>query len=214
MGVNTFLLDRRSVTLLVGGKKQMAGTLRRFFKLTELDEERHAEVEAAERDTYSPPAAMIMDVNEGRLADDPDRLVNTHLVLGWDEGRGTVTDYKWDYLPVLGYAVRNPGTAHFTLYEEKFGLLYPIDGSRARELGLIDDEGKMVRRGQPVITSAANVRPFLDRYADADCVMSNGATETMMTIIEDGQLPPADWFVGKRPMDVKKFAAARGPEPS
>ena len=58
---------------------------------------------------------------------------------------------------------------------------------------------------QPVITAAANVRPFLDRYADANCTLSNGEAATMMTRIEDGELPPAEWFVGKRPMDVERY---------
>jgi hypothetical protein len=53
MGVNTFLLDRRTAKLLIGGKPQTVGTLRRFFKLTELDEERTAELDAASAVTPS-----------------------------------------------------------------------------------------------------------------------------------------------------------------
>lgn len=42
MGVNTFLLDRRNAPFLIGTSMQTAGTLRRFFKLTELNDERTA----------------------------------------------------------------------------------------------------------------------------------------------------------------------------
>ena len=207
MGINTFLVDRRTVTLVVGGEKQTVGTLRRFFKLTELDDERRAEMETAERNTHSPIAVMLAEVHEARLATSPDTIVNAHVVIGWDEGRGSVTDFKWDFLPVLGYAIRDPASAQFLLYEDRDGLLYAIDKRRAHDLGLIDQNGKMKRHGQPVITAAENVRPFLDKYSDADCVLSNGKTENFLTEIESGHLPPADWFVGKRPMDIMKFAA-------
>ena len=112
MGVNTFLLDRRTAVLVIGGSRQTVGTLRSFFKLTELDlgEGRVAELEAAARITPSPTAAMIMGLTELPLADKPGKPVAAHLVLGWDEGRGSVTDFGWDYLPQLGYAVRNAAT--------------------------------------------------------------------------------------------------------
>ena len=43
MGVNILLLDRRPARLDVGGVVQSVGTLRSFWKMTELDEERAAE---------------------------------------------------------------------------------------------------------------------------------------------------------------------------
>ncbi len=52
--------------------------------------------------------------------------------LGWDEGRGSVTDFGWDHLPQLGYAVRNPATQEYVLFELRDELLYPIDATRAR----------------------------------------------------------------------------------
>jgi hypothetical protein len=39
IGVNTFRLDPRRVTLLIGGNGQTVGALRQFFKLTELDDD-------------------------------------------------------------------------------------------------------------------------------------------------------------------------------
>jgi hypothetical protein len=214
MGVNTFLLDRRTVTLLIGASKQTVGTLRRFFKLTELDDERLAELDAAARIAPSPVAALVMDISDLPLASEPDKPVAVHLVLGWDEGRGSVTDFGWDYLPRLGYAVRNAATQEYCLFELRDDLLYPIDANRALELGLLDGSGRLIRRGQPVITGCHNIRPFLDRYADADCTLSSGATETLMTIIEGGSLPPAEWFIGKRPMDVQRYRRnPAGPKP-
>ena len=209
MGVNSFLLDRRTARMLIGGSSQTVGTLRRFFKLTELDEERAAELDAAAKITPSPAAAMLMDITELPLADEPAKPLAVHLVLGWDEGRGSVTDFGWDHLPQLGYAVRNPATQEYVLFELQDELLYPIDERRALDLGLLDKQGKLIRRGQPVITGCENVRPFLDRYADADCTLSNGATETLMTTIEGGTLPPAEWFIGKTPREAAKYLPER-----
>jgi hypothetical protein len=209
MGVNTFLLDRRTARLLIGGSSQTVGTLRRFFKLTELDEERAAELDAAAGITPSPAAAMIIDITELPLAAEPAKPVPGHLVLGWDEGRGSVTDFGWDYLPRLGYAVRNAATQEYVLFELRDNLLYPIDANRALDLGLLDAQGHLIRRGQPVITGCENVRHFLDRYADADCTLSSGITERMMTVIEGGTLPPAEWFIGKTPREVAKYSPER-----
>lgn len=205
MGVNSFLLDRRTAKLLIGGSGQTVGTLRRFFKLTELDEERAAVIDAAARITPSPAAAMVMDITELPLADEPAKPLAAHLVLGWDEGRGSVTDFGWDYLPRLGYAVRNPATQDYVLFELRDELLYLIDATRARDLDLLDAHGGLIRRGQPVITGCENVRLFLDRYADADCTLSNGATVTLMTTVEGGTLPPSEWFIGKTPREATKY---------
>jgi hypothetical protein len=199
MGVNTFLLNRRTAVVRIGASSQTVGTLRRFFKLTELDEERAAELDAAAGITPSPAATMIMDITELPLASEPGKPVPGHLVLGWDEGRGSVTDFDWDYLPQLGYAVRNAATQEYVLFELRDERLYPIDTDRAIDLNLLDAEGHLIRHGQPVITGCESVRPFLDRYADAACTLSSGATEKLMTKIEGGSLPPAEWFIGKTP---------------
>ena len=71
MGVNTFLLDRRTATVRIGERRHTVGTLRRFFELTELDEERAAERDAAAGITPSPVAALIMDISKLPLADEP-----------------------------------------------------------------------------------------------------------------------------------------------
>lgn len=209
MGVNTFLLDRRTATVVIDGTKQTVGTLRRFFKLTEFDEDRAAERDSATLIRPSPVAAMIMDVSDFPLASAPDTPVAAHLVIGWDEGRGSVTDFGWDFLPTLGYAARDPATHEYTLFELRDGLLHPIDAARACSLGLLDGQGRLVRHGQPVITSCENVRPFLDRYADADCTLSSGRKETLMTVIPDGQLPPAEWFLGKTPRQTTEYRPDR-----
>ena len=132
MGVNIFLLDRRPATLIVAGFRQRIGTLRRYFKLTELTGERVAEIEAANRIPSAPAAALVADESELPLASVPNEPVRAHLVLGWDADRRRVTDLGWDYLPQLGYAVRNPRTHEFTLFEERGDLLYPIGIDRKR----------------------------------------------------------------------------------
>jgi hypothetical protein len=208
MGVNTFLLDRRTATLMIGGTKQTAGTLRRFFKLTELDDDRAAELEAAARAAHSPAAVLLMDVSELPLAAEPDYPIAAHLVLGWDEGRGSVTDFGWDYLPPLGYAVRAPSTHAYTLYEERDGLLYPIDATRAREIDLLDSAGRLVRHGQPQIVACRRVKPYIKGYVEADCTLETGAVEKLLTVTAGDGLPPKSWFVGKRPMDVQRYLVA------
>ncbi len=214
MGVNTFLLDRRTVTLLIGGRRQTVGTLRQFFKLTEMDDERVAELEAAALITPSPAAAMVMDVTDRPLAGEPDKPVAAHLVLGWDEGRGSVTDFGWDYLPQLGYAVRDPISGDYALHERRSGLLHPIDAPRARELGLLDAGGELIRHGQPRIAACRSVRPWIPGYAEAECTFDSGAGDKLLVVTPDDQLPPEAWFIGKRPMDVRRYhRASAGPKP-
>lgn len=216
MGVNIFLLDHRPVRLNVAGVVQSVGALRRFWKITELDEERTGEIHASEEAAAtmpSPKAAMVADIVELPLGTKDGTEVSAHLVIGWDEGRTRVTDMKWDYLPVLGYALRNPDNDTFVLHEERDGALHPIDRKRARELGLTGPNGNLVAHGQPIVTACENVRPFLDRYADADCTLSSGIRETLMTTIEGDELPPAGWFIGKRPMDLAHYPPAPQPVP-
>src|ERR1700733_3195558 len=122
MGVNIFILDRRPVKLAVAGVVQDVGSLRRFWKITELDEERAGELSASEAAVSampSPKAALIADIVEIPLASKPEIKVSAHEVIGWDEGRTRVTDMGWDYLPVLGYAVRDPESGIFVLHEER-----------------------------------------------------------------------------------------------
>ncbi len=214
MGVNTFLLDRRTATLVIGGSRHAVGTLRRFFKLTELDEERGAELASATRITPSPVAALIVDISELPLASEPEKPIAAHLVLGWDEGRGSVTDFRWDYLPQLGYAVRDRDTGNYTLHEERSGLLHAINNRRARELDLLTAGGELIRHGQPRITMCRLVRPYIPGYAEADCTFDSGAGNKLLIATADDQLPPENWFVGKRPMDVERYQRnPTGPKP-
>jgi len=65
MGVNIFILDRRLVSLRIGGFDQDIGSLRRFWKITELNQERADELkalEAAAAAVPSPRAALVVDV--------------------------------------------------------------------------------------------------------------------------------------------------------
>jgi hypothetical protein len=213
MGVNIFILDRRPVKLAVGGVEQDVGSLRRFWKITELDEERAGELSASEAVVAgrpSPKAAMVADVVEMPLGSTSGVEVRAHPVIGWDKGRTRVTDMGWDFLPVLGYAVRDLENDAFVLHEMRDGALYRMNHERALELGLLGADGHLVEHEQPVITACENVRPFLDRYADADCTLSDGRKEKLMTVIEGGGLPPTDWFIGKKPMQVEKYPPTPG----
>jgi hypothetical protein len=214
MGVNLFLLDRRTVTLVVGGSKHSIGTLRRFFKITEMDGERTSVLDAAARVTLSPTAALVADVSELPLVDTPDKSIPAHLVLGWDEGRSSVTDFGWDYLPRLGYAMLDHTTGDYILHEERDGLLHTINDYRARELGLLTATGALIRRGQPHIATCRSVTPYIPGYAEADCTLNSGVTSKLLIATPDGEMPPEAWFVGKRPMDVERYRRGlAGPEP-
>ena len=207
MGVNTFLLDRRTAVLSIGGHRQTVGTLRRFFKLTELDDARAAEREAAAHLSPSPGAVLLMDISELPLAANAGKSVPAHLVLGWDEGRGSVTDFGWDYLPKLGYAVRDPATSTYTLYEERDGLLHTISGTCARERGLIDADGRLIAHGQPRITACLSVRPYIPDYVEADCTFDSGAGDRLLVAASHDAPPPETWFIGKTPREVASYPA-------
>ena len=209
MGVNIFILDRRPAKLTVAGIEQDVGSLRRFWKITELDEERSSELstsEAVASSMPSPKAAMVADVVEMPLGSTSGIDVRAHLVIGWDEGRTSVTDMGWDYLPVLGYAVRDPGSGVFVLHEERDHALHPLNRERALGLGLIGPNGQLTRRGQPVISECRSVRSyFLEGYAEADCTFDNGTSDRLLVATSDTELPKEAWFVGKRPMDVQRY---------
>jgi hypothetical protein len=205
MGVNTFLLDRRTAVLWIGTNRQIVGTLRRFFKVTELDADRMSELASAAKSSPSPIAALLMDITEIPMAGRPEQPVETHKVLGWDDGRGSVTDFGWDYLPQLGYAIRDPATSDYTLYEERGNLLYDIDNIRAQELGLVDANGTMIARGQPRITACHSVKPYMAGYVEAFCTFSNGVHDKILVATPRGDLPPESWFFGKRPMDIELY---------
>jgi hypothetical protein len=208
VGVQIYLLDRRTATLLVGNDSQKIGTLRRSWKVTEIDGDRAAEIEAAKANIAgegAPVAVMVADVAEIPLAIEPSQPVAAHLVIGWDADRSSVTDFGWDYLPALGYAVRGTSSAEYALHEERAGVLHPMTTSRAIELGILDDAGKFQRRGQPSITECRSIKAYIPSYAKADCVLSNGFSAEILTAVEPNSLPTPAWYIGKRPSDVAQY---------
>jgi hypothetical protein len=210
MGVNIYILDRRPARLRVGEREQSVGSLRRFWKITELDEERAGEIKAADAKLSampSPRAAMVADVEEMPFGSATGIEIKAHPVIGWDEGRTRVTDMDWDYLPVLGYAIRDPDSGVFVLHENRDGVLHRMDYDRAVELGLIGSDGQLVRRGQPTIAECRSVRPYIPGYAEADCAFDDGQREKLLIAIVNAMMPKPEWFVGKRPMDVEHFPA-------
>ncbi len=215
MGVQIYLLDRRTVTLFVDGMTQEIGTLRRSWKLTEIDNEREAEIAAAKtsfRSKAAPVAVMVADVTELWLAAEPSQPIAAHQVLGWDADRSSVTDLGWDYLPVLGYAVRTGALAGYVLHEEKIGGLSPVTHDRAIELGIYDPAGQFLRQGQPSIVKCVSVRPYISAYVQANCVLNDGRNAEILTSVEPDALPPPAWYIGKRPSDVVRFPEIRATE--
>ena len=211
MGVQIYLLDRRTVTLRVDDFLQEIGTLRRFWKVTEIDQERAKEIETAKANIIgkaAPMAVMTADTLEFPLATNPALLAQAHIVIGWDADRSSVTDFGWDYLPVLGFAVRIPGSTEYTLHEDRGGVLYPLAKSRAIEQGILGGEGQPVRHGQPLIVDCKLVKPFISSYVQAECVLTDGQAVELVTSIGSGAPPNPAWYVGKRPVDVERYLAA------
>jgi hypothetical protein len=208
VGVNIFILDRRRAKLAVAGIVHDIGSLRRFWKITELDGERSDELSAAEAAVAampSPKAAMLADVDELPLGSESGLQVRAHLVIGWDEGRTSVTDMGWDYLPILGFAVRDPDSKVFVLHEERNRALHRLDRERAIELGLIGPDGKLAKRGQPTISECRSVRPFMAGYAEAECSFDDGRQKKLLISLTDGTLPDLSWLAGKKPMQVEHY---------
>jgi hypothetical protein len=154
----------------------------------------------------SPKAVMLGDVEEKPLDTASGPKVRGHLVLGWDESRTRVTDYGWDYLPVLGYGVRDPETGTFVLHEEHDGILRKMSHCRAIELGLIALDGKLMALGQPVITSCESVAKCTDGLCEAACVFANGRRETIIIRVSGRAIPKPDWLLGKTPMEAEHFS--------
>ncbi len=217
MGVNLYLLDRRRVRLNIGGTIEDVGMLRRSWKLTEFDQERRKEREKAAIDASgmpSPKAAMLADVEELPVGSRAGFELSAHLVIGWDDGRTEVTDWGWDYLPVLGYAIRAHDTDFYVLHELRDRALHLVDAERASQLRLIDRSASIVRLGQPLIIECRSVRLYIDGYAQADCTFDNHRREMLLIMLENNALPDPSWLVGKRPMDVERFSALRSGDPN
>ena len=130
-------------------------------------------------------------------------------MIGWDEGRTSVTDMGWDYLPTLGYGVRDRESGAFVLHEERAGVLFSVSRDHAAESGLIGSDGQLVRRGQPAIVQCRSVRPYIAGYAEADCTFDNGRTEKLLIGIIGEEFPDPSWLVGKKPMQAERYAPVR-----
>ena len=202
MGVVVHALDRRTVTLDVAGTRHEVGTLRHVSKLTELDGRRTTDLARAAA-LPSPPAAMVATPVHLPLAEGGGDAVAAHLVLGWDEGRGSVTDMGWDYLPVLGHAVRDAARGVFVLHELRDGTLHPLDRGRAAVLELLAEDGSLRRQGQPVIAQCRAVQSYGPEFAVADCVLEGGRRERIYMRLAGEAMPDPSWLVGRRPMDLE-----------
>lgn len=208
MGVNIYVLERHRATLMVGDKAYEVGALRRFWKITELDFERNAELSrAAKYAIPSPLAAMIAEPEEHPLAA-TGAPVKAHLLIGWDEERSTVTDAGWDYLPILGYAVRQKDGA-FILHEKTDKGLLPVDQERALSLGLITADGQLAQHGQPLISECRDVKPFIQGYAEADCTLASGQRERLLIGVIGEEIPSREWLVGRTPREAAEYFPKR-----
>jgi hypothetical protein len=211
MGVLIYLLDTRKVKLRIGALVKSIGTLRSFRKMTEVDGSDASYLDSLDlsaRKIYGPVAVMTADFESCALATSPNRTTAAHMVLGWESGLSRTNDQNWDYLPILGYAVRNSSSCEYTLHEKRSELLHPLTATRATELGILSPHGKLTRKGQPSIIYCGHVLPYISTYAEAKCVFDNGDTFDLLTRIEGVGLPGPEWYVGKRPSEVKCYVGA------
>jgi hypothetical protein len=208
MSVLIHVLDRRLIRIVVAELYQRVGILRHLSRVTDIDDRKAEELKKATT-LPTPTAVLVASVHEMRLAERPDVPVAAHPVIGWEEGRHSVTDSNWDYLPVLGYAVREPDSNKLFLYELKDdGLLHFIDYTRGEELRLTDNDG-LIRRGQPVIVECHSVTPFIPNFVEADCVLEDGRRDRLLVRIENGNVPDPSWLVGRKPRDAEVYAPGR-----
>jgi hypothetical protein len=208
MGVQLYLLDRRQTSLIIAGTRHLIGTLRRSWKLTEINVERAAEIDAARESLKSvdlPAAAMVAEVTEIPLLGAHQNPVAAHMVVGWEPNRYSVTDMAWDFLPILGYAVRSSATAEFVLHEKQEGGLVLMKESRALELSVLDGAGRLSKSGQPLVIECLVVKPLTKSYVIAHCKLADGRTAELVTELSSDYLPPPAWYVGKRPAETKIF---------
>lgn len=152
---------------------------------------------------------MLADVYDMPVGLEDATSVKAHLIIGWDEGRTRVTDMGWDYLPTLGYGVRDRTSGAFVFHEERAGVLYPVSRECAADLGLIDAGGKLMRRGQPSIAVCRSVQPYIAGYAEADCTFDDGRAEKLLIGVIGNELPDPSWLTGKKPMQVEQYAPSR-----
>jgi hypothetical protein len=208
MGVQLYLLDRRTVTLNVGGHRFEVGTLRRSWKVTELGRARADNLAEASQKLVGikkPKAVLVADVAEMALASNMEQTVSAHVVLGWDADRLEVSDFRWDYLPVLGYAIRNQRQDEYILHEIINNTLIYLSEKKAIESGILGRTCVMNRRGQPTIEQCLSVKPFVSNYFQANCVLSDGQTTEILTFVGSGGPPKQQWYAGKRPVDVGTY---------
>jgi hypothetical protein len=208
MGVQLYILNRHQVPLVVAGTRHLIGTLRRSWKLTEIDTERAMEISAAQERLIgydTPVAAMVAEIVELPLLGVPGYSAAAHVVIGWEPDRYSVTDMAWDFLPVLGFAVRAPDAVEFVLHQEQEGGLVPMTAPRAVEMAVLDGAGHLLQRGQPSITKCLAVKPLIKSYAVANCELADGRAAELVTELQADDLPPTSWYIGKQPSQTKVF---------
>lgn len=128
--------------------------------------------------------------------------------------RTSVTDPDWDYLPALGYAVRDPDSKSFVFHARRDGVLHRLDRERAVGLGLVGADGLLMPHGQPVISECRSVHPYGAGYAEADCTFDDWRQEKLLITVAEGALPKPRWFVGKKSMQVERFPSPQHPAQS
>ncbi|WP_419729620.1 hypothetical protein [Lichenicola sp.] len=204
MGVELFILDRRIIDLEIGDTHHVVGICRPIGKISEMTAGR-AKAIADAAALPAPPAVMIS--TPSNLALEDGSLTSAHRVLGWDHDRSGVTDQGWDFLPVLGFAIRHSSKESYALHELLDDISRPVSRARGVELGLLDETGHLIRRGQPRITGCSSVQPFISGYAQAQVEMEGGRSEKLVIRAPRGS-PPPEWLVGQRPMDVESYDPA------
>jgi hypothetical protein len=212
MGIQLYLLGSRKTSFFIEDHSFQIGTLKRFYKSSEITpyrESQMAAVAAQVKAKPAPKAVMMESADESpyhlRLKSAPTRPANAHLLLGWERDRSSISDYKWDYLPVLGYLVESPTTGWLELYDENDGYLQLTSYKSAIKNGILNKAGQMDYFSQPGISKCLSLTGIGADHVTADCLLDNGELESLIVKVRNDNRPPLDWFSGKKPSQVVHY---------
>lgn len=184
MGVNHFILDRRTLDLTVGGVAARVGILRNIGKV----HSNTADIIDVARRTWQGRQTPGLVLVPGHGAQYPG---SAGLVLGWERGLVSTVDFDWSGLPELGIALR--GDDGGLELRSQAAPEVPLTPAAAVAAGLLDADGRISRWRRPRITTAEVVPGWLERHDNPSSlgvverqhhtlrvVLDNGATQDVM----------------------------------
>ncbi len=220
MGVNLYVMTRRTEPMVIGDVLVPLHILHKTMKLTEM-------TKADAGDLAALRAKARTGIGGGRLAvrpakdmedvlikvgDHPGALVKGHgrPVYGWDNDLTDVPDLDFGHLNVVGYAlpdVSGPGSILFEVVERSgpTAVLSPMSEARAVDLGILTEQHRLVMFEQPAIKSVESTQdmPEVGLWF-AEVTLENGRAATISGVLNEDWIAMTDKtrLVGWRPLFV------------